>query len=84
MHRNAKPRQGGRGLNGNQVSTCAHEYCRDSNRYVKRSLPRLSPLGIVALRRYRGELLELEPTREASGLVDCCDGIQKANEGGRR
>lgn len=47
------------------------------------NIPRLNPLAVIALRRYRDELTRLEITREVSGLVDCCDVILLANEGGR-
>lgn len=50
----------------------------------KAILPRLNPLAIIALTRYRDELTRLEITHEISGLADCCDMILSANEGARR
>ncbi len=46
-------------------------------------LPRINPLAVIALTRYRDELTSLEITREISGLVDCCNVILMANQGGR-
>ena len=47
------------------------------------SFPQLAVVALVSLRRYKGELLDMEITREISGLVDCCDVILMANEGAR-
>ncbi len=44
------------------------------------TLPRLNPLAVIALTRYRDELTGLEFTRELSELVDCCNVILDASK----
>ena len=41
----------------------------------KTSLPRLNPLAIIALRRYRDELTKLPFNQEASEIVACIDRV---------
>jgi len=72
-------------LNLPQTSTCNNSKCScmDSCKVCKCKMPCLNPLSVRALARYRDELTSMEITREVSGLVDCCNEIIMANQGGR-
>lgn len=55
--------------------------CKAPCKQCKCKMPRLNPLSVIALTRYRDELTRLEVTREISGLVDCCNVLLQASKG---
>lgn len=55
--------------------------CKAPCKQCKCKMPRLNPLSVIALTRYRDELTRLEITRELSSLVDCCNVLLLANKG---
>lgn len=68
-----------------QITHCNNSKCRCKApcKACMCKSPRLNPLAVIALSRYRDELTRLEITRELSGLVDCCNVILTANQGGK-
>jgi hypothetical protein len=48
---------------------------------MNKPLPRLNPLAIIALTRYRDELTGLKFACDLSELVDCIEKILTANKG---
>lgn len=82
MTRKTEPRRGGRGnRKGSRVSmNLPRTYHTKGAKSTQ--FPKLAPLAVIALRRYRDELTTLEITREISEIVDCIDFILAANDGG--
>lgn len=70
-------------LNIPHTTSCNNSKCSCIAPCTKCNLPRLNPLAIIALSRYRDDLTRLEFTREISALVDYCNVILMANQGGK-